>query len=283
MTDDGARLETGDLRGLLDPVIALARRAGGEILRVYDADFTVEHKEDKSPLTEADMAAHDAIDEGLAELTPGVPVLSEESAAVPFAERRTWRRYWLVDPLDGTREFVKRNGEFTVNIALIEDGHPVLGVILAPVTGLCYFACRGCGAYRAGRDGAAQAIRVRPLDRGRLVVAGSRSHAGESLAAFLDRLGGYELVSMGSSLKSCLVAEGKADLYVRLGPTSEWDTAAAQCVVEEAGGRVTDTAMRPLRYNTKESLLNPDFFVSGDPAFDWSQYLDDGYERGATR
>lgn len=283
MTDDGARLETGDLRGLLDPVIALARRAGGEILRVYDADFTVEHKEDKSPLTEADMAAHDAIDEGLAELTPGVPVLSEESAAVPFAERRTWRRYWLVDPLDGTREFVKRNGEFTVNIALIEDGHPVLGVILAPVTGLCYFACRGCGAYRAGRDGAAQAIRVRPLDRGRLVVAGSRSHAGESLAAFLDRLGGYELVSMGSSLKSCLVAEGKADLYVRLGPTSEWDTAAAQCVVEEAGGRVTDTAMRPLRYNTKESLLNPDFFVSGDPEFDWSQYLDAGYERGAAR
>lgn len=283
MTDDGARLETGDLRGLLDPVIALARRAGGEILRVYDADFTVEHKEDKSPLTEADMAAHDAIDEGLAELTPGVPVLSEESAAVPFAERRTWRRYWLVDPLDGTREFVKRNGEFTVNIALIEDGHPVLGVILAPVTGLCYFACRGCGAYRAGRDGAAQAIRVRPLDRGRLVVAGSRSHAGDRLASFLERLGSYELVSMGSSLKSCLVAEGKADLYVRLGPTSEWDTAAAQCVVEEAGGRVTDTAMRPLRYNTKESLLNPDFFVSGDPEFDWSQYLDAGYERGAAR
>src|SRR5690606_6667279 len=180
---------------------------------------------------------------------------------------------WLVDPLDGTREFVKRNGEFTVNIALIDDHQPILGVIIVPVTGLCYYACRGFGAFRQERGKTATRIQVRTRDMTRLVVAGSRSHAGERLAAFLDRLGGYELVSMGSSLKSCLVAEGQADLYARLGPTSEWDTAAAHCIVDEAGGRITDTGMRPLRYNTKESLLNPAFFVSGDPAHDWSKYL----------
>lgn len=258
---------------LLEPVIALARRAGEEIVRIYDAGFSVEHKEDKSPLTEADMASHDVIEQGLAALTPGLPVLSEESAAIPYAERSGWRRYWLVDPLDGTREFVKRNGEFTVNIALIEDHVPILGVIVVPVSGLCYYARHGGGAWRQPHGQTPVRIRVRPLDMARLIVAGSRSHAGDRLAAFLDRLGPHELVSMGSSLKSCLVAEGKADLYPRLGPTSEWDTAAAHCIVDEAGGRVTDTAMRPLRYNTKESLLNPDFFVSGDPSFDWSRYL----------
>lgn len=259
---------------LLEPVIALARRAGEDIMRIYDAGFSVEHKEDKSPLTVADMASHEAIEFGLSALTPDLPVLSEESAAIPFSERSSWERYWLVDPLDGTREFVKRNGEFTVNIALIEDHVPILGVIVVPVTGLCYYACRNGGAYRQGRGEAPLRIRVRPLDLGRLVVAGSRSHAGDRLAAFLDRLGEYELVSMGSSLKSCLVAEGKADVYARLGPTSEWDTAAAHCIVEEAGGRMTDTAMQPLRYNTRDSLLNPDFFVSGDTRHDWSRYLD---------
>lgn len=262
-----------DPSGLLEPVIALARRAGEEIVRIYDAGFSVEHKEDKSPLTEADMASHEAIEQGLSALTPELPVISEESAAIPYRERAGWNRYWLVDPLDGTREFVKRNGEFTVNIALIEDHVPILGVILVPVTGLCYYACRGHGAWRQPRGETPVRIRVRPLDPARPIVAGSRSHAGDRLAAFLDRLGPHELVSMGSSLKSCLVAEGKADVYARLGPTSEWDTAAAHCIVEEAGGRVTDTAMRPLRYNDKESLLNPDFFVSGDPAYDWSQYL----------
>jgi 3'(2'), 5'-bisphosphate nucleotidase len=261
------------LTALLAPVIALSRRAGDAIIAIYDSGFNVEHKEDRSPLTEADMAAHEILVAGLRELTPELPVLSEESAAIPFEERAGWRRYWLVDPLDGTREFVKRNGEFTVNVALIDDHRPVLGVIVAPVTGVCYYACSGHGAWREEPGRPPVAIRVRPLDPGHVIVAGSRSHAGSRLGAFLDRLGSHELVSMGSSLKSCLVAEGRADLYVRLGPTSEWDTAAAQCIVEEAGGSITDTGMQPLRYNTKASLLNPDFFVSGQRGHDWSRHL----------
>ncbi|MCC6208519.1 MAG: 3'(2'),5'-bisphosphate nucleotidase CysQ [Gammaproteobacteria bacterium] len=271
MTTD--KMTEGDLQKLIGPVVEIARIAGAKIVEIYTREFSVEHKEDKSPLTEADMAAHHAIVEGLSRLTPVLPVLSEESAALPFSERAAWRRYWLVDPLDGTREFVKRNGEFTVNIALIEDHVPVLGVILVPVTGLCYYASRAGGAFRVEPGRTPARIRVRPLDLSHVIVAGSRSHAGGSLTVFLENIGSHELISMGSSLKSCLVAEGRADLYPRLGPTSEWDTAAAHCIVEEAGGRVTDTAMRPLRYNTKESLLNPDFFVSGDPGLDWSRYL----------
>ncbi|MDR2877413.1 MAG: 3'(2'),5'-bisphosphate nucleotidase CysQ [Chromatiales bacterium] len=262
-----------DVGALLQPVITLARRASKEIVRIYDAGFHVEHKEDKSPLTEADMVSHEIIERGLTELTPDLPVLSEESAAIPFAERARWQCYWLVDPLDGTREFVKRNGEFTVNIALIENHVPVLGVIVVPVTQQCYYAARGAGAWREANGEAPVRIHVRAPNPAHLVIAGSRSHAGDRLMAFLDRIGSHELISMGSSLKSCLVAEGRADVYPRLGPTSEWDTAAAHCIVDEAGGRMTDTAMRPLRYNTKESLLNPDFFVSGDPQRDWSRYL----------
>ncbi len=261
------------LQALLDPVIEIARAASREILKVYDGEFTVAEKADHSPLTAADMAAHHTIVEGLGSLTPDWPVLSEESAEIPFEERSLWRRYWLVDPLDGTREFVKRNGEFTVNIALIEDHVPVLGVIDVPVTGVGYHAARGAGAWKVDPGEGRRPIHVRPRDPDHLIVAGSRSHASDSLLAFLSRLGDYTLVSMGSSLKSCLVAEGKADVYARLGPTSEWDTAASHCIVDEAGGRLTDTAMRPLRYNTKPSLLNPSFFVSGDPTHDWSRYL----------
>jgi 3'(2'), 5'-bisphosphate nucleotidase len=178
-----------------------------------------------------------------------------------------------VDPLDGTREFIKRNGEFTVNIALIEGHKPVLGVVLAHVTGLIYFACRGGGAYKQELGKDPIKIHVRSYRGGKVRVAGSRSHAGELLVGFLDRLRDYELISLGSALKCCLIAEGSADLYARLGLTSEWDTAAAQCIVEEAGGQVTDTAMQPLLYNTKESLLNPHFFVFGDTSEDWSRFL----------
>lgn len=265
--------EADERRRLLPHLIELAGRAGDAILEVYEGTYEVEHKADETPLTSADIASHDIIDRGLAELRPDLPILSEESAEVPFSERAAWHLYWLVDPLDGTREFIKRNGEFTVNIALIEDGAPVLGVVYAPVLGLFYHGASGTGAWKQRRGGEAQAIHVRPLAGGPVRVAGSRSHANERLAAYLERLGDYELRPMGSSLKSCLVAEGEADLYPRLGPTSEWDTAAAQAVVEAAGGHVTDTAMRPLRYNQRESLLNPDFFVFGDAGRDWSEYL----------
>lgn len=257
----------------LEQIVALAKQAGARILEVYDSDFEVDHKADNSPLTAADMAAHEAIVAGLKVLTPQLPVLSEESAEIPYAERSTWDEYWLVDPLDGTREFVKRNGEFTVNIALIRAGVPVLGVVYVPVTGVCYSACAGLGAFKAEAGAAATPIRARALGDGPVVVVGSRSHRGDSLNAFLDKLGAHEMMGMGSSLKLCLVAEGRADIYPRLGPTSEWDTAAAQCVVEQAGGRVTDLELQPLRYNGKESLLNPFFLVFGDASRDWGRYL----------
>ena len=261
---------------LLDDIIALARNAAGRIMEVYNAsaDFEVQKKEDHSPLTNADLAAHHAIIAGLDLLTPDWPVLSEESARLPFETRSGWNRYWLVDPLDGTREFIKRNGQFTVNIALIDNHRPILGVIVVPVSGVCYYGCQGQGAFRQnGEDQPAEPIQVQSERRSPMMVAGSASHAGESLRNMLNQLGDHKLISMGSSLKLCLVAEGKADLYPRLGPTSEWDTGAAQAIVEQAGGRVTDTNMETLLYNTKDSLLNPHFLVFGDKSQDWSKYL----------
>lgn len=261
-----------DLEALLKGVEPIAEEAGRAILAVYETDFDVEHKDDRTPVTQADMAAHRIIIERLRELAPDIEVLSEESSHIPFEERRRWDRYWLVDPLDGTREFIKRNGEFTVNIALIDGHESVLGVVYAPVLERAYLAASGAGAWRRDAGGDAERIHVR-APQSPLVVAGSRSHAGEAMQGFLDRVGAHELVPMGSSLKFGLVAEGSADLYVRLGKTSEWDTGAAHCVVSEAGGHVTDTNMKPLRYNTKESLLNPEFFVFGDTDTDWSRFL----------
>lgn len=262
-----------DIGGLLGPVATLAHVAGERIMEIYEQDFSVKEKKDKSPLTEADMAAHHVIVDGLADLAPEIPVLSEESATLPYSVRSAWQCYWLVDPLDGTREFINRNGEFTVNIALIADGVPVLGVVYVPVTGLTYYAGLGVGAFRQARGDEPIPISVSQPDQSPLKIVGSRSHRGDSLNRFLENVGDYEMISMGSSLKLCLVADGSADIYPRLGPTSEWDTAAAQCVVEQAGGYVTDTAMEPLRYNTKDSLLNPHFLVFGDAGRNWSALL----------
>jgi len=254
-------------------VCTIARRAGAAILEIYAGTFSVEHKADNSPLTAADMAAHHAIVEGLRALTPDIPVLSEESANIPWETRSAWTRYWLVDPLDGTREFVKRNGEFTVNIALIEDRVPVFGVVLAPVSGELYFGLRDEGAFLERAPGALpQPIATRAAMQPP-VVAGSRSHAQERTGAMLANLGEHRMLSMGSSLKFCLIASGKADLYLRLGPTSEWDTAAAQCVLEQAGGAVLDLQGQPFRYNTRESLLNPEFVAVGDPSVNWLRRL----------
>ncbi|MES9993272.1 MAG: 3'(2'),5'-bisphosphate nucleotidase CysQ [Candidatus Thiodiazotropha sp.] len=257
----------------LDDLLQLAREAGNAILEIYNTDFEVERKQDNSPLTTADKAAHNIIVSSLERLTPNIPVLSEESSAIPYETRQQWQRYWLIDPLDGTREFIKRNGEFTVNIALIDAGSPTLGVVHAPVLNTTYYGVLGNGAWKLEADRSAQSIHVTEHYRKPVRVAGSRSHAGDSLLRFLDNLGEHKLVSMGSSLKLCLVAEGKADIYPRLGPTSEWDTAAAQAVVEAAGGQVTTLDLKPLEYNTKESLLNPYFLVFGDRATDWSNYL----------
>jgi len=260
-----------ELERLCVDACAIAREAGDAILDVYDSEFAVEHKEDRSPLTAADIAAHRVIVAGLERLTPHLPVLSEESAEIPYLERARWTRYWLVDPLDGTREFVKRNGEFTVNIALIDQQRPVLGVVQAPVTGEIWFAWAGGGAFgQTGIGSEMRRLRTRPRANP-LIVPGSRSHGSEREADLLSRVGPYEKLPLGSSLKFCRIAEGAADLYLRLGPTSEWDTAAAQCVLEQAGGGVIDLAGLPLRCNARESLLNGDFIAFGDPATDWAK------------
>lgn len=257
--------------------VEIAHDAGKAILDVYSTEFEVEEKADKSPLTAADLASHNLIIERLHRLTPEIPILSEESASLPFEERARWQTYWLVDPLDGTREFVKRNGEFTVNIALIHQHKSILGVINVPVLDVDYFAWQDGGSFKSEQGDSAQKISVRKLTDNPdtlLTVAGSRSHGSQMMQHYMDKLGHVETISMGSSLKFCLVAEGKADLYPRLGLTSEWDTAAAHCIVEQAGGYITRTDMTPLDYNTKDSLLNPFFFVFGDNSRDWSAYLD---------
>ncbi len=251
------------MRSLLDPLCDLAVEAGRAILAVYDGPIAVVTKDDRSPLTEADRAAHRVIAAGLARLAPDIPILSEEGRPVPYGERRHWHRLWIVDPLDGTKEFIKRNGEFTVNIALVERGAPVVGVVYAPVPDLLYWSLRGAGAWRRTGNGPAAPIRVRDQAPARgLTVVQSRSHPSPDLAAYMAGLPVAETLSRGSSLKLCAVAEGAADLYPRLGPTMEWDTAAGHAVVEGAGGAVRTPAGQPLRYN-KPDLLNPHFIVTG--------------------
>ena len=260
---------------ILEEVRTIARVAGDAIMSVYARNFNVELKADHSPVTEADRSADGIISSRLAQLHPVLPVLSEESAPTPWEERRRWRRYWLVDPLDGTKEFVKRNGEFTVNIALVEDHRAVLGVVLAPALNLEFSGALGEGAWRREADGplmpaqVAASVHASEAQSAPLNVMGSRSHPGPGLSAFLARLGPYELNPMGSSLKVCMVADGRADIYPRLGPTSEWDTAAAQAILESAGGGMIDLAGQPLRYNTKDRLLNPHFLAVGDLERDW--------------
>jgi 3'(2'), 5'-bisphosphate nucleotidase len=258
---------------LLQEVVVLAQRAGNAILSVYGEQFEVTHKSDQSPLTMADLRSHEVISQGLRALTPEQPVLSEEASDISFEQRRQWPRYWLVDPLDGTKEFVSRNGEFTVNIALIENHVPVLGVVHVPVTNTTYTGATGLGAYRQIDGQTPEPLHVRSPAANPLRIVGSRSHRGDTLDQYLPKLAPYELVAVGSSLKFCLVAEGSADFYPRFGPTSEWDTAAAQAVVEAAGGVVIKTNGEPLRYNTKADLLNPHFLVYGDRSRDWRQVL----------
>lgn len=267
-----------DLDELIHAVVSIARHAGDEILKIYhaDADIEIETKADASPLTAADRAAHEVICAALAELTPDIPVWSEESAAITFDERQGWPDFWLVDPLDGTKEFIKRNDEFTVNIALISGHEPVLGVVQVPVQNRVYCGYRGGGAFRTDGDKAPRSIVVQTPARYPVRVVGSRSHRGASLEAYLDKLGEHVMVPMGSSLKICLVAAGEADVYPRLGPTSEWDTAAAQAVIENAGGHVVDLAGKRLLYNTRAEVLNPFFIVYGDPAVDWVGVARDG-------
>jgi 3'(2'), 5'-bisphosphate nucleotidase len=263
---------------LTEELIALTRRAGDAILEVYQTDFDVETKSDESPLTQADLAAHRTIAERLGDLTPDIPLLSEESIPPSFAERQSWSRYWLVDPLDGTREFVNRNGQFTVNIALIDNHRAVFGVVGVPTQGLVYTGdLENATALRHEASGTTR-LEGRVRDEGApLVVVASRSHGGERLENYIGRLeqsfGEVERTPVGSSLKLCILAEGGADLYPRLGPTSEWDIAAAHAVLEAAGGAVWAVDGRPIAYNRKESFLNPEFFAAADSAYPWRSVL----------
>ena len=254
---------------VLDQLVKISRKAGLAILEWYDGDMGITRKADDSPLTKADLASHKLITAELTRLWPQIPVLSEESADIPWETRQNWQQYWLVDPLDGTKEFINRNGEFTVNIALIRDHQAVMGVVHVPVTDISYFGARATGAWRQQGTAEKQMIKTRQPAATPAVIVGSRSHANPELADQLEKLGPHELTSMGSSLKFCRVAEGLADFYPRLGPTCEWDTAAAQAVVEAAGGQVVKINGSPLGYNSKEVYLNPHFFVFGDPERKW--------------
>jgi 3'(2'), 5'-bisphosphate nucleotidase len=249
---------------LVPQVISLAREAGQAILKIYsEVNPSVEHKSDNSPLTHADLASHQVILNGLARLSPNWPILSEESAEVPFDQRKSWRHFWMVDPLDGTKEFLRRNGEFTVNIALMESNSPILGVVYAPVIDRMYFASRGAGAYRVDRE-IISAVKATKAENTTLRMVVSRSHRSqeENLERFTGGVENCELIAMGSSLKFCLLAEGSADIYPRIGPTMEWDTAAAHCILEEAGGLITDLDGNSMKYN-KPVLLNPGFLARG--------------------
>ena len=271
------------LCSLRDQVLSLAHDAGDCILQVYGHagagvdDVEVSIKGDQTPVTAADLAAHELSVNRLSALQPRLPVSCEESEIIPLKERHDWPAYWLVDPLDGTREFLRRNGEFAVNIALVVNHRPVLGVVVAPVLGVAYHAVRGDGAWKqtSAESGALTTpIHVRSVPDSGVVVARSRcASTGHRLRRFLDRLGKHDEISMGSALKSCLVAEGAADVYARLGPTGEWDTGAAQCIVEEAGGHLTDTTLERLRYNERDTLINPHFVVFGDKNVDWADHL----------
>lgn len=264
------------LKQLLPQIITIAKEAGGLIMGFYQKGVKIKIKSDDSPVTVADLTANEYIIQALSKLSPHYPILSEESEILPFAARKKISTYWLIDPLDGTKEFIKGRDNFTVNIALIHQYEPTLGVVFAPAFNTCYYACKGHGSFKLNGSDHRQEINCRTISSNP-TFAGNYEHGGDALRQFLDNskthFGDYQLLTLGSSLKMCFVAEGKVDLFPRLWLTSEWDTAAAHCIINEAGGKLVKTDMTPLRYNTKGSLLNPYFFAVGNNQVDWTQFL----------
>ncbi|MDQ2076062.1 3'(2'),5'-bisphosphate nucleotidase CysQ [Marinimicrobium sp. ABcell2] len=263
-----------------EALLSLAREAGAAIMEVRQGlDLSVEHKADDSPVTAADMAAHRVLAQGLPKLL-SIPVVSEEDCDIPFSERRQWSHYWLIDPLDGTKEFIAGNDQFCINIALMERNAPYLGVVHAPVSGDSYLGSSQLGAWKYPARGKPVPVRARSLQLNRpLVALTSHRHGQAAVAPLLQRMAErwsapVETQPMGSALKICHLAEGLGDIYPRLGPTSEWDTGAPHAILNAAGGAIVGTDFQPLEYNTKESLLNPDFYALGDPKFQWTQLLD---------
>jgi 3'(2'), 5'-bisphosphate nucleotidase len=269
-----------DLSHHLPSVIEVARSAGQLILDIYETkQYEAFVKSDETPVTSADIAAHKLITQKLTELTPDIPVLSEEDADISLDKRAEWNRYWLVDPLDGTQEFIARSGDFATIIALIENNRPVMGVCYAPVSGVTYYAYHGKGAWKIPEmsDSEHVPINTHKHELGQkqsIGMAISRRQDINRITGRLSSAWNYDLVPLGSAaLKACLVAEGAVDCYLRIGPTGEWDTAATQCIVEEAGGRILSTHLEPLSYNERETLENPNFIVLGDEALPWDEIL----------
>jgi 3'(2'), 5'-bisphosphate nucleotidase len=266
-----------DLSHLLPSIIEVARSAGQLILDIYEKKEYEEFvKSDETPVTSADLAAHKFIEEKLSELTPDIPVLSEEAADISLEKRSQWSQYWLVDPLDGTQEFIARSGDFATIIALIENNKPVMGVVYGPVSGVTYYAYEGKGAWKIPEM--SESVRIKTLthevDYQTISIAISRRQNINRITDRMSSAWNYDLVPLGSAaLKACLVAEGAVDCYLRLGPTGEWDTAATQCIVQEAGGRILSTQLEPLSYNERETLENPNFIVLGDESLPWDDIL----------
>ena len=261
---------------LLDQVVSIATEAGKVIREIYQqGSYEREIKDDNTPVTSADLASHELIMQRLKALTPDIPVLSEEDADIPLSVRERWSRYWLVDPLDGTGEFIAGSGDFSVIIALVENHKPVLGVVYVPMTEVSYFAYAGHGAFKQ-RNGQVQQIHSKQHSDSaeQLRIAVSRRQDPQKVLRLFNDASQCELVVLGgAALKSCLVAEGHADCYLRVGPTGEWDTGAAQIIIEEAGGQLRDMTLQPLSYNERETLINPDFIVMGAPALHWDKIL----------
>ncbi|MCU4674361.1 3'(2'),5'-bisphosphate nucleotidase CysQ [Catenovulum sp. 2E275] len=260
---------------LLEQVKEIARLAGDAIMTIYEhGDFELYQKNDESPVTTADYAANEVLIKALTELTPDIPVISEETKLLKLAQREHWSRYWLLDPMDGTQEFVSRSGDFAVNIALVENGWPVLGVIYWPTQNTWYYATKGNGAFKQ-KDEHVTSIQVakhQPNDQ--LTIAVSRVQKSDTVGRYLTHPNSHAKVQQGScSLKSCLIAEGVADFYLRIGPTGEWDTGASHCILHEAGGEILDAEFNPLTYNQRETLANPDFLVLGDQSINWQDVI----------
>ncbi|GLT20395.1 3'(2'),5'-bisphosphate nucleotidase CysQ [Vibrio zhanjiangensis] len=266
-----------DFSQYLPAVIEIARAAGQLTLDIYQKkDYKAYTKSDQTPVTSADIAAHKLIVERLTELTPDTPVLSEEDAGVSLKKRSNWQRYWLVDPLDGTQEFIARSGDFATIIALVEDHKPVMGVVYGPVSGVTYYAYKDQGAWKI--PDMDERLRINTFHHegqaNSIAMAISRRQDISRITSRMNSRWNYDLVPLGSAaLKACLVAEGAVDCYLRLGPTGEWDTAATQCIVEEAGGRILSTQLEPLSYNERETLENPNFIVLGDQNLPWDEIL----------
>ena len=258
------------MKEFIEPCIDIAKQAGEAILQVYHQDdIQLCEKSDNTPVTKADLAANDVLLAGLKSLTPNIPIMSEETPIPSLAERSEWQRYWLLDPLDGTGEFVLKSGDFAVNIALIENNKPVFGVIHWPTEDVTYWAMQGVGSFKRlkGQD---QQLKVKRHDSLRLAV--SRRQNIESVSQYIEQ--DFETLPLGScSLKACAIAEGKADAFMRIGPTGEWDTGASQIIVEMAGGKLFDAEFNPITYNQRETTENPDFIVTGDQSYPWLEMI----------